>query len=355
MKDELTEQIRSRLAGHEMDAPPGVWEHVSGQLAAAASGEALRNVLQEKFRRHEVHVDPSAWANISGQLGHGAAAGSTMGLGWIAAGVAAVAITAGVVLWNGGTETKKAAETAAPIAATVTEPMVSTTPKAEVAITAPAVPSGTMVDVEPAERPEPPTHRAVPQQVNVVPPAGPQQKSVSAPLPALKESAASNDKAEASKTEVKVIATAPAEKPAPPSAKSEARPESMPSTASASTKPEEPGSTGTGNTESGNTAPDPFRTEERERIFIPNTFTPNGDDKNDNFGVTLQDYTKADLRIFSAKSGTLVFQTNDLSRKWDGRLPNGNFAEEGYYQCVVNWSDHEGRPHSENMTVRLFR
>ena len=61
------------------------------------------------------------------------------------------------------------------------------------------------------------------------------------------------------------------------------------------------------------------------------------------------------VRVFSAQTGALVFQTDDLARKWDGRLPNGNFAEEGNYQCVVNWADREGHSHSKNVTVRLFR
>lgn len=90
-------------------------------------------------------------------------------------------------------------------------------------------------------------------------------------------------------------------------------------------------------------------------IFIPTAFSPNGDAVNENFGVELRDHTRVDVRIFSAKTGSMVFQTNDLGRKWDGRLPNGNFADEGNYQCVVNWTDHDGRIHSKNVTVRLFR
>jgi len=109
MSDQLTDLLRERFTGHEMNVPPGAWEHVSGQLAANASGESLREGLQDKFRGHEVEVDPSAWANISGQLGQGAAAGTSFSTGWLAAGVAAVAVTATVLLWNSGDTQQKAA------------------------------------------------------------------------------------------------------------------------------------------------------------------------------------------------------------------------------------------------------
>ncbi len=357
MSDQFTTLFRERFAGHEMDVPPGAWEHVSGQLAASASGESLRDALQDKFLGHEVEVAPSAWANISGQLAQGAGTGSTLSTGWIAAGVAAVALTAGVLLWPGETVEKQSVQPKAPIAATVTEPAKIAKPVVEEVIPAPTPAPEAKVEEAPVDQAEVPANSAVQSSTPVVPPTAPQPKASTA-MPSLKESVAANETAETTKTEPQPKATVPAEtrEPAAASMKSETQQESTPSTTPAATaQPEEPKATNTGSPESGNTAPDPFRTEERERIFIPNTFTPNGDEKNDSFGITLQDYTKADMRIFSAKSANLVFQTNDLSRKWDGRLPNGNFAEEGYYLCVVNWTDHEGRPHSENMTVRLFR
>ena len=40
---------------------------------------------------------------------------------------------------------------------------------------------------------------------------------------------------------------------------------------------------------------------------------------------------------------------------WDGRLSNGNFAEEGYYKCVVLLTDTNGRPRVKSEVVRLFR
>ena len=53
-------------------------------------------------------------------------------------------------------------------------------------------------------------------------------------------------------------------------------------------------------------------------VFIPDAFTPNGDGMNDQFGIiTLGGITLNSFRIFS-RWGELLFQTNDLHKKWDG-------------------------------------
>lgn len=52
-------------------------------------------------------------------------------------------------------------------------------------------------------------------------------------------------------------------------------------------------------------------------IFIPNTFTPNGDGVNDRLCVTGEDIVGYHLCIFS-RWGELVFETNNLDDCWDG-------------------------------------
>ncbi len=70
-------------------------------------------------------------------------------------------------------------------------------------------------------------------------------------------------------------------------------------------------------------------------IYIPNTFTPNGDKKNDAFGVFGQNIKLEMLRIFN-DYGNIVFESDDLERKWDGTY-NGDPVPSGtyYYTAIV--------------------
>ncbi len=71
-------------------------------------------------------------------------------------------------------------------------------------------------------------------------------------------------------------------------------------------------------------------------IFIPNSFTPNGDGRNDLFRVPPDiDAELISFRVFN-RFGELVWQTSDSSRGWDGTVkgkiaPNGSYA----YQIMV--------------------
>lgn len=363
MKDNLTAHFRNGLAGHEMDVPPGVWEHVGGQLAAAASGEALRSVLQEKFRGHEAEVNPSAWGNISGQLGHGTAAGGSFSLGWIAAGVAAVGLVASLLYLNNNEASDSSNAATVLTGAAAQQPAQTPIPSAKPVMTEPVAAQPTAP--VPTTEPTPPVRQSTPPVVlhqirtttstdqakttasaNAAK-ATPEQPLVFATPAALASKSA--DQTSGSKSAQGTEPRTPLEKSAvqhdlPDAAKPERR-DSHDQPAAAQSGSEMP---------NGNA--DPFAQDEAaEHILIPNAFSPNGDALNENFEIVLRDYSRVDVRVFSAQTGALVFQTDDLARKWDGRLPNGNFAEEGNYQCVVNWADREGHSHSKNVTVRLFR
>ncbi len=354
MGDQLTDLLRERFTGHEMNVPPGAWEHVSGQLAANASGESLRESLQDKFQGHEVKVDPSAWANISGQLGQGAAAGSSFSAGWIAAGVAAVAVTATVLLWTSGNAVQKAV---------VTEKPAVVVAEAPAPVTAPAATFPAPEDIEPAHT-DLADHST---SVKIVTPAirqDEQQPVTSASLPETKPEAETPQ----AQVPASAAAQAPEHKPVAVQPKS-----STPEKEATETRSEPALNTGTDTPEalpeadpSGTTSAaddpgtdepeeDPFPTAATTNIFIPNVFSPQGDGVNDKLEIVAKDYEKVDVRVFAAKGGALVFRSNDLSNMWDGRLSNGNYAEEGYYKCVVLLTDTNGRPRVKSEVVRLFR
>ncbi len=54
-------------------------------------------------------------------------------------------------------------------------------------------------------------------------------------------------------------------------------------------------------------------------VYIPNSFTPNGDGLNDGFFPVLRGVKRYELRIFD-RWGSLVFLSNDPEQSWDGTL-----------------------------------
>jgi gliding motility-associated-like protein len=66
-------------------------------------------------------------------------------------------------------------------------------------------------------------------------------------------------------------------------------------------------------------------------VFMPNAFTPNNDGQNDvfkpSFSVLPSKYTFTVYNRYGAK----VFETNNVSEGWNGRLSNGSKALEGAY------------------------
>lgn len=75
-------------------------------------------------------------------------------------------------------------------------------------------------------------------------------------------------------------------------------------------------------------------------FYIPNAFTPDGDEFNNEFkpiftsGVDQFDYT---LKLFN-RWGEVVFVSHDLSFGWDGSY-NGSLSREGSYLWTVEYKD----------------
>jgi len=64
-------------------------------------------------------------------------------------------------------------------------------------------------------------------------------------------------------------------------------------------------------------------------VYIPNTFTPNGDNKNEIFKAESEILEKYELLIYD-RWGNLAFQTKNLSTGWDGKI-NGNPQPQDVY------------------------
>ncbi|MDX2172501.1 MAG: gliding motility-associated C-terminal domain-containing protein [Bacteroidota bacterium] len=73
-------------------------------------------------------------------------------------------------------------------------------------------------------------------------------------------------------------------------------------------------------------------------MIIPNSFTPNEDNKNDYFFPVLQCEYSYFVMTISDKWGNTVFSTNNVNGKWDGRF-KGNLCPEDNYVYQIESSE----------------
>ena len=75
-----------------------------------------------------------------------------------------------------------------------------------------------------------------------------------------------------------------------------------------------------------------------DNFLIPNVFTPNDDNFNDDFKVSSSGKTVLKLCIF-APTGIMVYKTDAKIIKWDGRLPSGEKVSPGIYFYTIETVD----------------
>lgn len=72
-------------------------------------------------------------------------------------------------------------------------------------------------------------------------------------------------------------------------------------------------------------------------LFLPNAFTPNGDGKNDSFGPIGKVPDAFSMQIFN-RFGELVFKSNSVENRWDGRL-RGSLQPSGTFTYSIQYLD----------------
>lgn len=70
------------------------------------------------------------------------------------------------------------------------------------------------------------------------------------------------------------------------------------------------------------------------RFVVPNAFTPNGDGRNDCFGIQRWGKTRVEQFSIYNRWGQLVFQSNDPGKCWDGRFA-GKLQDSGVYIYII--------------------
>jgi gliding motility-associated-like protein len=91
------------------------------------------------------------------------------------------------------------------------------------------------------------------------------------------------------------------------------------------------------------------------RFYVPNSFTPNGDQLNDQFTAKGQGIRNYETRVYN-RWGGLVFQSSDLQNPWNGGLFNQLPAlEDGLYLYMIRAMDFEGKVHYFDGQVMLLK
>lgn len=88
-------------------------------------------------------------------------------------------------------------------------------------------------------------------------------------------------------------------------------------------------------------------------LFLPNAFTPNGDGSNDIFLAIANNITKFEMLIFN-RGGSLVFQSSDIRKGWDG-MYKGQLAENNVYVYKVSYIGKDNKSHTLTGSVTLIR
>jgi gliding motility-associated-like protein len=91
-------------------------------------------------------------------------------------------------------------------------------------------------------------------------------------------------------------------------------------------------------------------------FFIPNSFTPNGDGKNEGFMGAGYGITSYEIWVFD-RWGNLIFNTKDINEAWDGSVQNkgGDLAQVDVYVWKVQLTDVFNKKHKYIGHVSLIR
>lgn len=96
-----------------------------------------------------------------------------------------------------------------------------------------------------------------------------------------------------------------------------------------------------------------FTVSKAEDLFIPNSFSPNGDEKNDVWFVYGKNIIGCDIQVYN-RVGEIVFSSADIQKGWDGTYQGKKETTNSYkYQIKVTYADRSQRFYEGSLN--LFR
>jgi len=88
-------------------------------------------------------------------------------------------------------------------------------------------------------------------------------------------------------------------------------------------------------------------------IYVPNTFTPNGDGLNDTFGISGEAIKDFNLVVYN-RWGQKLFETENVNLQWDGTV-NGEVAPQGSYAYMLSAQGPVGGKQIKKGTFNLIQ
>jgi len=88
-------------------------------------------------------------------------------------------------------------------------------------------------------------------------------------------------------------------------------------------------------------------------IFIPNAFSPNDDNENDEFQIRGKVLESIELKIYN-RWGEMVFETNDLNKAWDGQF-DGKKVDQAVFVYQLDAICIDGRSFKKKGNITVIR
>ena len=73
------------------------------------------------------------------------------------------------------------------------------------------------------------------------------------------------------------------------------------------------------------------------QVFVPNVFSPSSDPPNNSFSAFPNDFVSDFEAYIYTRWGELIYQSNTIEFKWDGKL-NGQLVPPGTYPYIIRFS-----------------
>lgn len=91
-----------------------------------------------------------------------------------------------------------------------------------------------------------------------------------------------------------------------------------------------------------------------DSIFVPNVFSPNGDEIYEQWIVYASGLDDYEVKVYD-RWGTLVFEALDPVVRWDGTRPNGTECPAGVYYYAITYKDVKGNKVVKKGNITLMR
>lgn len=90
------------------------------------------------------------------------------------------------------------------------------------------------------------------------------------------------------------------------------------------------------------------------RLYVPNSFTPNNDGFNDALKISGLGIYEPNMKIYN-RYGNIVYEIKSLNQVWNGNDGSGYYCQTGVYNWIMTYNDDSGFGHVETGHIVLIR